>query len=279
MVPTSADLYFAITNGCDNDFEEMLRKKMPLDTVFFQGITLVSYALYKRQNYILSCLVKANANVNIRTRDDKMEPPLFTACRMNNLAGLQILLTSPNLDINQRDFFNRTALWASVKYHTYCATQLLLEHGAAVNIAQCDAECPLLLALSCAFQARRQKFSHLLIRHGGILVSDTSRDFALRCMFTTGDRETFRLLILSGFTVTDRKQLDYHSLPISWQADVELCQWIKSIQEAPLPLTHLAKNVIRLTIATSRKNIQLRDVNQLQIPHVLKKIIMLEDLL
>ncbi|KFM81879.1 Ankyrin repeat-containing protein, partial [Stegodyphus mimosarum] len=241
-----------------NDFDSLCRivdtNSKTLDALW-RGLTSVSLALQLNSYNILQYLVEHGANVNIRTSDDKMEPALFQACRLQSFEGVRILLCSSKLDINQRDFFNRTPLWAAAKYSSVDMVNLLLEHGADVSAASEISECPLCVALG---RPRQKKIAQVLIRRGCNL--NVSQNVPLELSLKFNDRETFCLLIRAGFSVA--KWFSADILPFQWKEDVSFYNWIVSLTTKPYNLLHLCVYFVRKLLVFRNKNIRYCHVNQ-----------------
>ncbi|GIY11388.1 ANK_REP_REGION domain-containing protein [Caerostris darwini] len=271
-----AELHMAISLKNFDGVVKYVEAGGKLDRLW-HGETPVSCAIYVKAYEILDYLVKQGASVNVVTQDDKMEPPLFAACRLGRREAVHILLDGPNLDIDQRDFFNRTPLWAAVRYSSVEVVGLLLEHGADVTAAQDFIECPLLLSILMLQRNPCNKIPHLLIKRGCLVDIRNREGTPLYFSVKYENRELFYLLIRAGCSVPNEKWLTAAELPLSWKRDEGFCQWICSLHNNPRSLLHLASLVIRRELVENHKNIFPSHVAQLPLPRALQRFLLLED--
>ncbi|XP_042902133.2 ankyrin repeat-containing protein DDB_G0279043-like [Parasteatoda tepidariorum] len=274
MTRTPAELHTAITFKNFLSVSQIVESGTNMDKLW-RGNTAISCAVYKRAYGILDYLVRKGANVNIRTRDDRMEPPLFAACRLGQLEAIKILLKSTNVDVNQRDFFNHTPLWAAARINSYEIVELLLNNGADICAAQRLVECPLIVALI----RRYTSVAHLLIRRGyRVDIDFDSAELHRKPLYITvqhADLETFVLLINAGCQIKKAEWLSPNQLPHDWKNDKKLCKWIDTLQNTPRTLLTLTSCSIRQILVKCHKNIFSEHVGELPIPKELIKLILL----
>ncbi|GFR30683.1 ANK_REP_REGION domain-containing protein [Trichonephila clavata] len=271
-----AELHMAISFKNFDAVVQIVESGCKLDSLW-QGESPVSCALYVKAYRILEYLVKQGANVNIRTLDNKMEPPLFAACRLGRLQAVHMLLQSPTLDIDQRDFFNRTPLWAAARYSSLETVQLLLDHGADVTAAQDFIECPLILSILMLQRDPQLKIPHLLIRRGCLVDFKNREGTPLYFSVKYENQELFRLLVRAGCSIKNEKWLTMAELPLSWKKNEIFCQWVCSLHNNPHSLMQLSSCVIRKRLVQNNKNIFPSHVAQLPLPTALHKFLLLEE--
>ncbi|GFS65883.1 ANK_REP_REGION domain-containing protein [Nephila pilipes] len=271
-----AELHMAISFKNYDAVVQIVESGGKLNTLW-QGESPVSCALYEKAYRILEYLVKQGANVNIRSQDNKMEPPLFAACRLGRLQAVHILLQSPTLDIDQRDFFNRSPLWAAARYSSLEMVELLLDHGADITAAQDFIECPLILSVLMMQRDPHIKIPHLLIQRGCLLDFKNREGTPFYHSMKCENRELCRLLVRAGCSIKNEKWLKTGELPLSWKKDEAFCQWVCSLHNNPHSLMQLSSCVIRRRLVQSNKNIFPSHVAQLPLPTALHKYLLLEE--
>lgn len=271
-----AELHMAIIYKNFEAVERIIESGGDLDRLW-RGSSPVSCALYSKAYKILEYLVKHGASVNIRTKDYKMEPPLFAACRLSKLNAVHILLQSATVDIDQRDFFNRTPLWAAARYSNLEMVELLLNRGADIRAAQDFIECPLIQSILMLQRDRKTKIPHLLIRRGCIVDFKNHEGTPLYFSVKYQDRSLFCLLVRAGCKVVNEKWLTLNELPCTWKEDEEFCEWACSLHNNPCSLLQLSACVIRNRLVKSHKNLFSCHVKELPIPSTLQKLLLFED--
>lgn len=271
-----AELHMAIIYKNYEAVEHIIKSGGNLDSLW-RGTSPVSCALYAKTYKILELLVKHGANVNIRTRDYKMEPPLFAACRLSKLNAVNILLQSPNVDIDQKDFFNRTPLWAAARYSNLEMVELLLNHGADIRAAQDFIECPLIQSILMMQRNQLSTIPCLLIRRGCMLDFKNHEGTPLYFSVKYRNKSLFRLLVQAGCKVENKSWLSLNELPPPWKEDESFCEWICSLHNNPRPLLQLTSCAIRNQLVETHKNLFPCHVNELPIPSTLKKLLLLEN--
>ncbi|KAG8199580.1 hypothetical protein JTE90_009417 [Oedothorax gibbosus] len=271
-----AELHMAIIYKNLEAVEYIVKSGGNLDRLW-RGSSPVSCALYTKTYNILEYLVKHGANVNIRTVDYKMEPPLFAACRLSKLNAVNILLQSTTVDIDQKDFFNRTPLWAAARYSNYEMVELLLNRGADIRSAQDFIECPLIQSVLMLQRNFNSTIPGLLIRRGCILDYKNHEGTPLYFSVKFRNKGLFRLLVRAGCRVKNENWLSLDELPLCWKLDEPFCEWICSLHNNPRSLLQLSSCAIRNRLVESHKNLFPCHVKELPIPSTLKKLLLLED--
>ncbi|KAF8767040.1 Alpha-latrocrustotoxin-Lt1a-like protein [Argiope bruennichi] len=270
------ELHLAISFKNLGQVKFLMKNGLLLDRMW-RGDMPVSRAVYYEAYEILEYLVQKGAEVNVLSQSHRMEPPLFAACSLGRLKAVRILLQSPNLDIDQRDFFDRTPLWAAVRSRSLEMVKLLLDHGADVAAAKNFTSCPLLLTMPSLGRNPHCEIPYLLIKRGCLLDIRGPRGSALTFSVIFENRKLFCLLINAGCTVENEELLNMDKLPLSWKNDINFCQWICSLHNNPRSLVHLTSCMIRKSLAKIHKNIFPAHITQLPLPEVLKRCLLLEN--
>lgn len=270
------ELHFAISFKSLNLVKDLMKDQLVLDRML-KGKMPVSHAIYCEAYEILDYLVQIGAEVNVCSQDDRMEPPLFAACRLGKLRAVHLLLKSPKLNIDQRDFFNRTSLLAAVRFSSLETVELLLDHGADVTAAQHFYECPLFCSLSNLRTHSQEKIAYLLIKRGCLL--DLKNPVGTNLFFSLipKNRKLFCLLVRAGCSFQNEEWLSIGNLPLSWKNDEGFYSWICSLYNNPSSLLHLTSCVIRKSLVKLHKNISVSHVKQLWLPEGLQRFLLLED--
>lgn len=273
---SASDLYLAIISNNVKLLKAMVELGANVNTAR-RGTTPLGLSVKNNREEIVKILVSFGAKVNQRS-DDGMytEPPLFTACRKGLKQIVKILLKAPDINVNQKDFFGRTPLWAAVRFRRYNIVKILLEHGADINTATRYNECPLYHSTQFI---RNNYMAHLLIRSGCPLdfTDEWNRPPLYWCV-RYADRETFVLLVRAGCVITRKQEwLSYDQLDPKWQEDGGFCHWIEHLQSNPRTLLDLSAAVVRRRISTRCKSLKEESVETLDIPKALKDLILLKD--
>ncbi|CAL1273814.1 unnamed protein product, partial [Larinioides sclopetarius] len=205
------ELHLAISFKNLGLIKYLMRDGLLLDRMW-RGEMPVSRAVYYEAYEILEYLVQKGAEVNVRSQDDRMEPPLFAACRLGRLRAVHILLQSRNLNINQRDFFNRTPLWAAVRSSSLEMVELLMDNGADVTAVQDFTGCPLLLSMLSLGRNSHSKIPSLLIKRGCLLDFKSPEGSALFFSVIFENRKLFCLLVRAGCSVKNEEWLSVESI-------------------------------------------------------------------
>lgn len=269
---TASDLHVAIYSDNINLIRECVKNKEIINS-FWRGCTPVSSAIYLKRHDALVILVTAGADVNLCSRNNRMEPPLFAAVRLEAYKAQDILLMAKQLDVNQKDFFGRTALWAAARYATADVVELLLNRGAKIN-AKYDSY--LLHPMNAAMQRSKNiagSIVRILIRRG--CLETVLEESLLKWAVRNVDENTFRLLVRAGYKVKCEPWLAYEELPDVWKTDSSFCDWIQYLQKNPPSLFNLTICSIRNILSTKYFSLQVHHVNDLKLPSLLKDFILL----
>ncbi|XP_076366389.1 putative ankyrin repeat protein YahD [Tachypleus tridentatus] len=274
--PTASDLHLAVAQRNMVEVESIVASGVNLNSSI-RGTTPLGLAIYRRYDDVVKVLVQAGADVNQRSQDhlERIEPPLCSACRLGNLAVVKILLQNPCIDVNKRDFFNKTPLWTAVKEKRSDLVNLLLANKADVNVGEIWSECPLHLATK--YRGRRD-IAEMLIRRGcRVNVADSDDRTPLFWTIQHSDRRIFTLLIYSGAKIKNPDWLIQSNLPLSWQNDRKFCAWIEQVRITPPRLSWLSRNCIRRWLALRWKQLDDSNIELLPLPGRLKDFMRLLD--
>lgn len=275
MQPTSSDLHVAIY-ACNIDVVQQCVKNKNIINSYWRGCTPVSSAIYLKRYTILQILVENGADVNLISRNNKMEPPLFAACRLRSYTAIDIILRSSCLDIDQRDFFGRSALWSAARYCEADIVERLLNRGANLNSAQ-STKHPISGALQQSKKSARD-IVQLLLRKGSLL-DDVCEESSFKWSLKHADRETFCLLVSAGCKIKCQNEdwLSYDKLPSKWKEDQQFCSWLNSIKQSPPSLLILSATFIRTFFIKRSNSLSSHHVKQLQLPDLLCKLLLFQD--
>ncbi|XP_013793641.1 ankyrin-1-like [Limulus polyphemus] len=274
--PTAADLHLAVAQRNTAGVESIVASGVNINSSI-RGTTPLGLAIYRRYDDVVEILVQAGADVNQRSQDhlERIEPPLCSACRLGNLAVVKILLQTPSIDVNKRDFFNKTPLWTAVKEKRPDLVKLLLANKADVNAGEIWSECPLHLATK--YRGRRE-IADMLIRSGcRVNVADSDDRTPLFWTIQHSDRRIFTLLIYGGAKIKNPDWLSQSSLPLSWKNDRTFCEWVEKLRVTPPRLSWLSRNCIRRWLALRWKQLDNSTIDLLPLPKRLKDFVRLLD--
>lgn len=275
MQCTASDLHVAIYSWNIDVINQCVMNKNIINS-FWRGCTPVSSAIYLKRYNILQILVNNGASVNLCSRNDKMEPPLFAACRIRDYNAINILLNAPSLEIDQRDFFGRTALWAAARYGSADIVELLLNRGATLNTSdKCCKKHPINGALQQNKKSARNVIQ-LLVRRGSLLDA-VCEESPLKWAIKYADRETFCLLVSAGCKVRCGDWLSYENLPKAWQEDEEFCKEIDYLKKNPSSLLNLSAWIIRSILVNKWNSLSSQHVQKLNLPLPLCQLLLFQN--
>lgn len=270
---TSSDLHVAIYASNMNVLKQCIERKDLIDS-YWRGCTPVSSALYLRRYSILELLIQKGANVNLVTKDNKMEPPLFGACRLGCKIAINMLLSAPSIDIEQCDFFGRSAFWAAARYCSLDIIELFLSRGVDLNSKRSIWH-PIRGALEQNWVPAR-KIIHLFLRRGCILCAFDQEGLLKKCIEYV-DRETFCLCVSAGCKVNSYQNwLSFDKLPEVWQKDESFCNWIASLNGSPPSLLNITASFIRTLLIKKWIILSPQYINKLNLPDTLNNLLLLQ---
>lgn len=270
---TSSDLHVAIYSSNIPVLKRCIKRKDLIDT-YWRGCTPVSSALYLKRYGILEMLVKRGANVNLISKDNKMEPPLFAACRLADKIAINILLSAPSIDLEQRDFFGRTAFWAAARYARLDIIELLLSKGVDLNSKRSIYH-PIRGALEQNWVPARN-IIHFFLRRGSIICA-ADQESLLRKSVEYVDRETFRLCVSAGCKVNSYQNwLSFNKLPEVWQKDESFCNWIASLNGSPPSLLNITACFVRTLLIKKCIVLSPEPIKKLNLPDSLNNLLLLQ---
>ena len=145
----------------------------PLDRETLSSIRLVgrstpvSFAIYRNRRDVLTLLLRYEFDLSKLSRDHlgRIEPAICSAVRLGHLAILETLLKSPDLAVNQCDFFGQTALWLAVRFRRMDILSRLISHPNFVTNHKSfslSRSSPLFLASKYVNRGRQEMFELLL---------------------------------------------------------------------------------------------------------------------
>lgn len=272
---TAADLHVAIySQNAETVIKCAIDKK--IINCFWRGCTAVSSALYLKRYDILKILVKNGADCNLCTRNNKMEPPLFAACRLRDERAIDILLNSKGININKPEFFGRSPLFAAARNCSACVVELLLNKGAILNKPNIP---PKYHPINGALQhsGKRAKGVIDLLVHRGSYLDSVCEESPLKWAVKNADCEIFCLLVSAGCKVKSEAWLSYDNLPAEWKQDEPFCNWIESLKKSPASLRNMTACVIRKILTSKWDTLHEYHVNKLALPSSLNSLILLTD--
>jgi len=126
------------------------------------------YAVENSHTAVISTLLNAGANVNAgRTYSGREDVTcLHLAAMRQNVEMVRQLLAVPSIDVNARDSDNATTLHVAARGGFIDVAELLLQHGADVNIGMTSGQSSNQTALHCAVRYRHVALARMLLAAG-----------------------------------------------------------------------------------------------------------------
>lgn len=277
-----ADLHQAVRLGDIEMVSQLIECGVDMDGVV-RGTTPLSLAITLGRGDVVELLIDRGADVDKLSRDhnDRLEPPLFTSCRLGmELMAEKLLKASANAD--KTDFYNQSPLWIATRERRLDLVRLLLDHGASVNVARRWNECPLYLATKYLGYTGRRDIAKLLVHNGiDVNVADDRGRTPLYWALKNCDDDFARILVLCGGRIRGMPWTALEpQLGIDLRRNVDFYEWFKAEMSSPTPLKRLCMVVIRKVIACGRGKCNLVDtLRQLPLPAPLIRYLTLEGFL
>jgi ankyrin repeat protein len=134
------------------------------------------------------------------TRDAKGQPGLIVALQNQSLKAVQVLVASPDIDVNLLNQAGESALMIAALKGDFTSAQLLLDHGAKVNMSGWS-------PLHYAATGPNAKVTQLLIEHGAELnAASPNGTTPLMMAAQYGNEQNVFLLLDRGADPTRRNQ-------------------------------------------------------------------------
>ncbi|GAB6029559.1 hypothetical protein CHUAL_005304 [Chamberlinius hualienensis] len=244
-----------------------------------RGTTALSVAIYEQNVGIAMQLIELGANVNLMSKDhnERLEPPLCSACRMGSEPLVKVLL-SALADANKSDFYNHSPLLLATRSCRIDLVTTLLNYGAKVNIAKCWSECPLFLSCKYLGYKGRHEILRLLVNSGiSLNLSDDYGKTPLYWALKNLDKNVSRALILCGASVNPLTwcALD-RELGIDIKDDEEYYKWLRNELNRPYPLQRQCLRFIRSYLCSDTAKDFTVKVNCLPLPNTLIRYLLLD---
>lgn len=125
-------LYIAAQEGKEEAVKLLLEHKANPDSVRADGSG--PFYISCRCNFIGITRLLVNSKANVNLSHPKSGSGLYIACQQEHVELVKYLLTIPSVKVNQKAFPDDYPLHVACKKKNYILTQLLLNHGAAIDI-------------------------------------------------------------------------------------------------------------------------------------------------
>uniref|UniRef100_A0A914XAP3 Ankyrin repeat and SOCS box protein 8 n=1 Tax=Plectus sambesii TaxID=2011161 RepID=A0A914XAP3_9BILA len=160
------DLQLAVRTRREDLVCHILKRneKLNINSSFLKT-TVLSLAVLQKSVNIVELLLNNGADPNKLSQDPlgRIEPPIFTACRLNQLEIASMLLER-GADPNATNYYHHSPLWAAVMERNIDLCEMLIAYGANLNQGDKSGQCALNLAIK--YCSGREKIAKLLIAHG-----------------------------------------------------------------------------------------------------------------
>lgn len=293
---TPQDLHLAVISRDVTRVKCLLRVGVDAG-VAVSGATPLSLALYRQDNDIVRVLLdhrrsdRSSFDLDILSRDHvrRLEPPLITACRLNNVEAVE-LLVEDGANMETVDHNGRTALHMAVYQRSRDLAEFLIEKGVCVNPSTNYSRSPLFASL--ARLEMHHSIAELLILSGASVhvdIVDIGRPSSLlsylltRILNSSSSRsipyvKIIQLIIVAGYNVSADECV--RSL---WQKkesihDSDIYDLIEREMNHPSSLQRQCLRVIRKSVAVRCRSCFFRkSLRKLPLPKSLLEMVALGD--
>uniref|UniRef100_T1INI6 SOCS box domain-containing protein n=1 Tax=Strigamia maritima TaxID=126957 RepID=T1INI6_STRMM len=268
------DLHQALRSRNLHTIQQVLSAGINVN-VPLRGTTPLSLAIHTNAESATKLLLTHGADVNQMSRDhlDRLEPPLYTACRLGHESIVQILVQN-DADVNKPDWYGQTSLWVAVRERRLDLVQLLLENGAKLGRVTSWSDCPLYLATKYLYFGRREIAILLVISGCDADFADGERRNSLFWALKNGDRELAYLLVMAGGR--PRVGWDWGLLGAAVGQDDDFLCWMRKEMSSPPSLKRLSRLCIRKRILLLNCGVVSKFVNRLDLPRSIKEYLNLD---
>ena len=250
--PNIHDLHHAARTNNVDDVERILSLGTADVNRTVCGATVLSLSLY-HGNLDLFKLILLHPNTNSKldmnkiSKDEKtrIEPPLVTACRLENHEAVKLLIEA-GVDLECTDNFNHSALWMATRQRFTDIVDYLIEKGANVNPSELWTHSPLFFAVK--YSSKRSEIAKILIKHGASVKIEKGPSL-LYCSIVQGMVPIAHLIVRAGYNVSKDDKLRQELRSGTLTRNQKLISWLQEEMSQPTSLQRQCRTVIRSHVA------------------------------
>ena len=253
--------------------------------------TAIHQAAVAESPTILQLLLKRTKKLD--SIDDFGETPLFSALRANNFDAASALLNGgASANIANSDLRTPLHMAAANVHQNVDLVQLLLDHGACVNVTDRYGHTPLVLSLRDSFFNHRSNFSvpEALVRHGSLINEEHCTRSLGWSVLSHGNFDLVRMAVNAGFQIRGVDWIEeflsgdpgrrrwYTSNHYDTDDEKAFVEFLKSRLSQPLSLADSCRLLVRNVMSSlaNRKSIYY-PIQQLPLPQPLIMFLLLEE--
>ncbi|ELU05839.1 hypothetical protein CAPTEDRAFT_186739 [Capitella teleta] len=248
------------------------------------GSTALSLALNKEKPDTVSLLLSHPStssllDVNKLSKDNKqrVEPPLVTACRLEDLESARLLLNRPEINVEGKDIYGHTALWMATRQRCTDLVELLIKHGASVNPSYKWSHSPLFFATK--YSSRRTDIARRLLLHGASVHLTSDSPSLFFCAIMQGNLNMAKLIAEAGYNITKDKTIKKECNISMLTRSLDFIEWLQDELSSPPSLQRQCRTVIRMSIMKGNGRLCfIKSINELPLPSKIFDFITLKSL-
>ncbi|KZS17651.1 Ankyrin repeat and SOCS box protein 11 [Daphnia magna] len=163
-----AELHLVVKIGQVQEVSRLLAAGGDPDAIY-RGITLLGTAISSQDKAMVQVLLSAGADASVPSHgsNGRLEPPLYTACRLKDDELAEMLIRA-GADLNASDFYGHTPLWVATKGQRPLLVAKLLAAGSRLGSTEdySWSQCPLYLATKYLGYRGRHQLAMFLMAAG-----------------------------------------------------------------------------------------------------------------
>ena len=213
------------------------------------GATALSLSLYRNITAVFDLLMVHSNELDLDkiSRDDhnRLEPPLITACRLDDIVSAECLLRH-GAQVDTVDAFQHTALWTAARQRNSLLVKLLIHYGASAHPSEKLSCSPLYLCMKYAH--KRRDIAQDLIIHGAFV--NMQCDISFLCQSLCSLHFTVvEMMIEAGYNVSADKEFIEALKANKFVINEEMLSILNEETQTPASLMRQSRTVIRSHIS------------------------------
>ncbi len=245
-----APLHLCVTYGNYFLVRNLIHHGADINVQDDMGGTPLMYALYRNKPDIVSLFFKEGITkgLDVNITDTHLSTALYAVNNCNQARHFAQKLIGLGCSVNHTNGYGKSPLHAAVEMDCTEVAEVLLDHGACINMFH-DGATPL---HGCAFEDLVDMAKILLFYGADVNIRDESGDSSLALALENNSLEFATLLIKTGYNLTKEtyfKKSDADSsdkkLPYALADDANFCQWFYEQARQPIRLQVQCRTSIR----------------------------------
>ena len=209
------------------------------------GATALSLLLYRNLHNLFALLMSYSHRLDLDkiSRDDqnRLEPPLVTACRLDDVVAAECLLRH-GAHVDRMDAFQHTALWTAARQRNLVLVKLLLNYGASSHPSEKLSCSPLYLCMKYAH--KRRDIAQDLIVNGALVTMQCDISFLCQSLCSL-HFSVVEMMIEAGYNVSADKELRIGLQENKFFITEEMAAILHEERSTPASLMRQCRTVIR----------------------------------